>query len=546
MQLTPVRSAPRARLREERGFTMYAVMAGMLAIMMLSVAAFAAAGGDQSGARRDQDSKRAYSAAEAGINEYLSNLNKDTDYWAQCDQVPAPGVVNNYNDNPLKTVPLPGQTDASYAIELMTAKDASGTRQPKCLTTNSTKTMIDTKSGTFQIRSTGYARKTKRTIIATFRHKTFLDYLYFTDLETSNPVTYKVNTGGYVTTPDVQAWAANTNNCNRYYRNGRNNASYSGTVNENGTTRNISLDCTEINFVTGDDISGPLHTNDQMLICGTPAFGRTIDDLIEVSDPVGWRGNSSGCGTDTPNFLGKYAPNSPVLALPPSNNSLKNTVDPGYLFTGRTTIVLNGSSMTVNGVTKAYPPEGVIYVQSGVGCGVFYDPTKTDPSQTPSACGDVYVSGSYASDLTIATEKDIIVNGNITGSNDSILGLIANNFVRVNHTVTGRSQNWDGNSYDWSCNTSGTVVNRIDAAILALNYSFIVDNWYCGGLLGNLTVNGVIAQKYRGIVGRIGSSGYLKDYNYDDRLRYRQPPHFLDPVQTSWRILREVEQTPPR
>lgn len=34
------------------------------------------------------------------------------------------------------------------------------------------------------------------------------------------------------------------------------------------------------------------------------------------------------------------------------------------------------------------------------------------------------------------------------------------------------------------------------------------------------------------------------DYVYNDRLRYREPPYFLDPVQASWRISRETEQVP--
>jgi hypothetical protein len=42
------------------------------------------------------------------------------------------------------------------------------------------------------------------------------------------------------------------------------------------------------------------------------------------------------------------------------------------------------------------------------------------------------------------------------------------------------------------------------------------------------------------------NSGYTKSYNYDDRLRYREPPSFLDPVQVSWRVVRQTEQVPPR
>ena len=114
-----------------------------------------------------------------------------------------------------------------------------------------------------------------------------------------------------------------------------------------------------------------------------------------------------------------------------------------------------------------------------------------------------------------------------------MLGLIANQFVRVYHPVDANCDNNGG---------PGSI--QIDAAILALQHSFTVDHYYCGNPLGTLTVNGVIAQKFRGPVGTGGSSistGYLKDYNYDDRLQLRQPPYFLDPVQSAWRIQRQTE-----
>jgi hypothetical protein len=87
---------------------------------------------------------------------------------------------------------------------------------------------------------------------------------------------------------------------------------------------------------------------------------------------------------------------------------------------------------------------------------------------------------------------------------------------------------------------------RIDAAILSLQHSFTVDNHDCGAKLGNLTVNGAIAQKYRGPVGTTGGTGFIKDYNYDDRLRYRSPPYFLEPIAASWHVVRSNEQVPPR
>ena len=86
----------------------------------------------------------------------------------------------------------------------------------------------------------------------------------------------------------------------------------------------------------------------------------------------------------------------------------------------------------------------------------------------------------------------------------------------------------------------------IEAAILSLAHSFTVDNWWCGAHARHAHVIGAIAQKFRGTVGQGGgSTGYIKDYQYDERLRFRSPPHFLDPVQAAWRILTYVEQVPP-
>jgi hypothetical protein len=90
---------------------------------------------------------------------------------------------------------------------------------------------------------------------------------------------------------------------------------------------------------------------------------------------------------------------------------------------------------------------------------------------------------------------------------------------------------------------------EIDAAIMSLQHSFIVDNYNCGTPRGTLTVKGAIAQKFRGPVGTGGAAvatGYVKSYSYDDRFRVANPPYFLDPVQSSWRKIRFTEQTPAR
>jgi hypothetical protein len=345
--------------------------------------------------------------------------------------------------------------------------------------------------------------------------------------------------------PDYVTWGSQ--NCPVYWRPGRGNLQFDGQILFNNQWFNFSDGCTEIQFAPGDRINGPFHTNDEILVCGAPTFGRNAQDRIEVSGP-GWR---PSCGGSNPNFVGTWTPNAPLLTLPPTDNSLSTIATSAYRFTGTTSITLNGANMSVtnttmglNNVSMALPANGVIYVQNGT-CGVAYQPLN--PYGDPQGCANVYVHGSYSQDLTIATEKDIIVNDDVTRSGDVMLGLIANNFVRIYHPVTHNDPN---NPFNCT-NSAGTQQDiQIDAAILSLQHSFTVDNYYCGNALGTLTVNGVIGQKFRGPVGR-GSggtviNGYTKNYNYDDRMRFRSPPHFLDPVQASWRVSRYTEQIPAR
>ncbi len=566
----------RARLAAQDGWTSIAVLGVMLSGLALSVAAYTASGGDTRLSRNDQDQKRAYAAAEAGVQDYFFHLTQDNAYWAKCTSVtPAHPALNQLNASPLRRRAVPGSS-ASYAIELIPANGRS-----QCDISDATGSMIvaagGPMSGTFSIRADGWSNGVRRSVVATFRRRSFLDYLYFTDLETSDPAWYVLQANGKPTrsgvyrssgwggggtftptagSPDLLTWAAAE--CPVYWRNRRANESWpvspdnawqrqelDGTW---GTTSTSDVGCTEIQFVTADHIDGPLHTNDDILVCGGPTFGRTAQDSIEVSGS-GYRQACSG----TPNILGTWKPYSPVLTPPPSSTSLKQIADARYIFRGRTTIVLGSNQITVTNANLSpttqnwsYPPEGIVYVDhdTRTGCAVTaYQPLS--PYSDPVGCAVAYVRGTYNDDLTIASAKDIIVNGNITRSGDRMLGLIADNFVRVYHPTQPDSNNPNDKTDCVNDRTTPTDVS-IDAAILALNHSFTVDGYFCGSPLGTLTVRGTIAQKHRGPVGRGSgatiSSGYVKDYNYDDRLRLREPPHFIDPVQASWRIQRYTEQ----
>ena len=103
-----------------------------------------------------------------------------------------------------------------------------------------------------------------------------------------------------------------------------------------------------------------------------------------------------------------------------------------------------------------------------------------------------------------------------------MLGLIANNFVRIYHPFTTDRSTTAKTEANYECSGQQRATRserQIDAAILAIDHSFIVDHYDCGAKLGTLTVNGAIAQKYRGAVGTTGSGSRLHQ-----ELQLRRPP----------------------
>ena len=595
--LSPGPRRAAALRRDERGFTMVTVVIAMLVIMLASIAALSAAQGDLQPGKHDADRKIAYAAAEAGVQKYLFHLVDDADYWTKCTTVSAP--VNDPWDgtSTRRWASVPGSR-ARYTIELL---PANGTA--RCLTSTPEATMIDNGAGTFRIRVTGQALNrdgttgVKRTIVLNFRRQSLLDYIYFTDKENLDPSLHAISSGGYPTdrdpgagVQDVTQWG--TSACNRYHgddptRGNRAGQLFSGTGGSSqtgllygGTWYPYSMRCQEIQFASGDVIRGPFHSNDEILCQNSSPvtkFGRAPTDKIEVASsgqtgasPAGYRGCTPyvnfGTATDKGDagtWKGK-ADGVGNLAIPPSNASLKRDTAAAYRFVGKTTVVMNGASMTVTGTREdgttltganvPLPADGVLYVANSTtqSC-TTYDPIRT--ATLPPGCGNLEIRGSYSANVTFTAENDILVTEDITRAfgSDALLGLISNNFIRVHHPISGTPSftpsfaNGLVVGMAKSCTNDNSPTSiQIDAAILSLNHSFIVDNYYCGAGLGTLTVNGAIGQAFRGAVGTSGGTGYIKSYNYDNRLKYRSPPKFLDPVKAGWVTQTYNEQVPAR
>jgi hypothetical protein len=243
--------------------------------------------------------------------------------------------------------------------------------------------------------------------------------------------------------------------------------------------------------------------------------------------------------------------NAPQLNPPATDSSLQTIANrDSAVYTGPTCIILgSGSYQTampasskwdctntnkVTWTTHSYPSNGVIYVANSTSnpCTLTYDHTNPDyfSDSANSGCGTAYVNGTYNVPVTVAAANDIVINGNLTYSGStSLLGLVANGWVRVMHTCTS---------------SLGNVT--VDAAMMSVQHSFVVDDYQCGGVAGTLTVLGSIGQLFRGGVGVFNGSGtltngYNKSFSYDTRLQYEEPPDFLDPVTAAWHVVRQNE-----
>jgi len=527
------------RLRSDRGFTLVAVMGTMAILTVFLLASLGFAITNMAPNRKDQDAKAAMAAAQAGIDDFVSRLNGNDSYWVNnsSDKFATFGDTTNTAFSPTGlSIPGTGSGPATYNYTVLSS---------------STQTTL---TGIIRLQSTGKSRNASRTLIAQLQPSGFLRFIYFTDIEAQDPA----------------LWDSSRTDCNRYYY------AVPPTPARPGN-------CTEIQFTGGDVIQGPLHSNDALQINGSVLFTdpKTETSWADGASPAP-AANHRWWGTGTPSASG-YRPvyQAPVV-LPAANSEIQSYADPaksdaaapGCLYSGQTRIRFSGNQMkvlspgTTSSATKPrcynfstptteqtlnIPP--VIYVQQLSGScsagGIGYPITKEVAmtiagTSNPYDChdGDAFVQGTATGQVTIATANDVVVTGDLkTTTNDftgtDVIGLVANNYVWVYHPV-------DKNGANIVPPTTG-YVHEIDAAILSVAHSFLVQNWDQGAALSamgddssKLTIKGAIAQKHRGPVGTGTATsiatGYLKNYVYDPRLMTLPPPYFLKPVSAPWGV----------
>jgi hypothetical protein len=514
--------------RDEVGLAMILAITVVMLMTLIPLTIFTQSVQQLPLARRDQDREAALHAAEAGVDDYLNHLNQNQNYWVyNAGNLPPDG---NVAFTTWTAVPGPNNNDEYFRYTVNTSQTAA--------------------TGIVYLTASGKSRNVIRTIKVGLRRQGFLDYLWLTDYEITDPAL----SGASVSGCQFHAWEWN-NAANKY---GPNNLS----------------SCSAVYWTTLSELNGPVHSNDGLYTCGNPEFNGDVDTYYNSptsnnvfhSTQFGGPGtvlNPLGC-TNNPVWSRNNDPASgSLLAFPPANTAIKNQADgsvggTGCLYTGPTTITLKnvggvgkmdvtsaGTRSTNSGCGPGtnlnLPANGVVYVQN-----IPTSPSNPNYSSCSGAnCnGIVRLSGTLNGQLTIAAQDDVVIVGNTQYAQypggDDVLGLIADNDIAVNHPVTSGGNNAAGSLTD----------PRIDAAILSLNHSFYVQNWSKGAPLGTLTINGVITQKFRGPVGTFSGnppvivSGYHKNYNYDTRLKYLSPPYFLSPTQSAWGRLTYAELAP--
>ncbi len=518
--------------RDERGFAMVIALMVMFICGLLIAAVVMATEQDVELTHTNAEQQRAYFAALAGVEAYKYQMAANGNYWTTCPKSAT-------------AVAVPGETEETYTFRTLPATGHATCESGKLTT------IIDgatSASGTFHIEATGTITGSKcgshtcsRSVVATFKHPGFLNYVYMSNYELVDP-----NTVGKT-----------TSECEHYYK-------------ERQAGKGSS--CVSFPWISEDALEGPVHTNDAADISGTPTFGRSgHNDPIEMDE--GYYGG-------TPNFNGKGYTEKGAILLPPESGP-ELISEAALKYKGRTVIILKeGGKLEVktNGSSKyetvAWPSNGIIAVQNGAsGCSVTYTPFF--PSYTKDTeCGDVYISGKYTQSLTVIAENDVIMNGNITTtggesggapSGAAALGLIANKYMRLYHPVQGPCEEGpnfkcvDRESFaaQYECNQENAAASYseatkelggslnnpvIDAALLSTKNSWGVDNFGCGKPLGTITIWGSIAQDWRGRVTCCASGGdYVKSYKYDSRFESIQPPDFLAPsTNAGWKVVRET------
>jgi len=274
-------------------------------------------------------------------------------------------------------------------------------------------------------------------------------------------------------------------------------------------------------YYTGDVIDGPLFTNDQIAIYGSPVF----------LGPVYSAATSIKKGTSyNPDFRAGYRLGVPRITLPTMNDVLANYAQYG---SGKAPVLYGSNNQRAKLTFKVVGGVGIVEYAARDASGNPVSgslPLDQIPDGLIRIRGDVEVKGTVMGSLTILAEK----NGPVSGGNIYIEDDLRYSCADASGRPVPGCEDRLGLVAQANVIVSNNPANQrdcvIDASIMALGTSFTVQGYNEGQPRGKLVVWGSIAQSVRGPVGTFSGNtlrtGYSKDYHYDSRMSSSPPPFF--------------------
>jgi len=290
--------------RDERGMVLGNVLIFGTVMMLLVATMIAVSTSGAVKAASDRNFQNAMAAAYAGLADYQSKLSNDNGYAlygnanAQFSKSSGSTFVNAdkniaFTNSGSDWAPVVGSSDQWFRYEVDNS-DYSG-------------------KGVLRVRVTGKAGASVRSLVANLKGDGFINYLYFTNYESSNPAL----TGTGCTT--AYQW------------------------------QSVAGKCTAVQFAGTDTLNGPIRTNDVFTSACSTVFNGSVEQHDTTVRP------SSGTCAGT--FNGGAATAVPYLGLPALNTNmsqetrtdLPTTVPrPGCMYTGPTRVkFLGNGKMTV-------------------------------------------------------------------------------------------------------------------------------------------------------------------------------------------------------
>jgi type II secretory pathway pseudopilin PulG len=468
----------------ERGMALPLVLMVIAVITILGLAAVWLVGEQEAMTTRFAERESALAIAEAGINEYLWHLNKDSKFYTQ-DQ------------------DFVGADDQPRVHKF----------QNGCYQLRITSPDIDHPVVT--IRSTGWLNRApsyRRTIEACVHKRQFAQHIFLSHQEKTPPPNLETvwwTTGDEVWGPLHTNGDLNLSGNPHFH----DVVTYSGKLNLERNSKpqydqGVPEKTAQLTFPASNS-----QLKTQARYNGYYYSGRTCI-LLEGNQLHIWNKKRNEERNEDGSETRPLPPNGVIYVdgnLPKNTEQSKWCLDTGNVFVsgqldGQLTIAAAGD----------------IYITGK-------DPTNFDYNKAGETGGIKYT------------------NSNVKGGEGmsyDMLGLVAGRYVRILHHYWPSDKKHRQHPYYDNSERVRDVAPQaitIHAAIFALEGAFEFEDYCNSKCKGDITLMGSITQKYRGAVGTFQHgggriSGYTKKYTHDPRMRYDTPPHFLEPINAGWEI----------